>query len=631
MPNPTLDSILAALESGQLTDTQKEFWMGQLKTFYPDTYKTLMSRITATPKRQGAPSTPTPIPSSPAGQVAPWGNMRAALATVMPIPAVPAVPPATPPLDQGKEGDLPVGSVVSEVDLGDGMKSVEIYLGYNRVQRFTVDTNTGQKVAEGSPYTWQQKQAAVPGAGVREFESGGSRYVIQTDAEGKDIPGTIERVGAIKEPEEKAPPVPGYEFSDRPYEGQTLTDAEGLYQWKLNAQNRWDKVYLPTAMQPQKPATLPPGQWWTEKEAMDANPGVPATDFQRDPSTNGFYVKTAPPAKAVSPGSFATLREAETAYPDRSKYDIAPGTDGRYYVTPRTPKDLDPNWAKTEAEKYMAEQTANWQWQQNFDYTRLKDEQNRKSLAAQNAQNRAWDMAQWSQTAGMQEQQSRRQEAARAAEAYQNREAALRAEEMANQRWREQQAELKNQRLAALAANPKSWIEYAANKGPGYLAAVQSWMEPLGGGKTGAALDIWRRPALPDPASDAMMAAQQPSAILGSITGEEANAIYQRRRAAAGPNISDYQLTADPVNSGEIEAVKVSRWGGGGGGTPALDMSLLPELTRPSPQYMADMSPASQEQYAGYQQAKTGMRPEDLANWLRSYAPGMTGTTRYQR
>jgi len=62
-------------------------------------------------------------------------------------------------------------------------------------------------------------------------------------------------------------------------------------------------------------------------------------------------------------------------------------------------------------------------------------------------------------------------------------------------------------------------------------------------------------------------------------------------------------------------------------------MAQLPELTRPSRQYQARMGPTALAQYGGYQQAQTGIRPEELQFRLWSAAPpgGQYQGLRYAR
>lgn len=56
---------------------------------------------------------------------------------------------------------------------------------------------------------------------------------------------------------------------------------------------------------------------------------------------------------------------------------------------------------------------------------------------------------------------------------------------------------------------------------------------------------------------------------------------------------------------------------------PGWDQGMkgMPELTRPSRQYQARMGPTAMQQYGGYQQARTGIRPEELQFRLWSGAP----------
>lgn len=106
----------------------------------------------------------------------------------------------------------------------------------------------------------------------------------------------------------------------------------------------------------------------------------------------------------------------------------------------------------------------------------------------------------------------------------------------------------KQQRLATLAAQPKSWLEYAA------LANQQPIIQP------------WMLPLMP----------------------------RQYSNLQAGQPIP---------------------------GWAADNMQGMPDLSRPSAQYMARLSPTAQAQYYGYQQADTGATDESMY-WLnQSTAP----------
>ncbi len=124
----------------------------------------------------------------------------------------------------------------------------------------------------------------------------------------------------------------------------------------------------------------------------------------------------------------------------------------------------------------------------------------------------------------------------------------------------QQLAAEKEQRLAELAANPASWLEYASLSGQ--PAKVQPWMLPLG---------------------------------------------YQQYGYQIGQEI--------PSTAG------------------ATSMAGLPELTTPSTQYLARMSPSQRQQYYGYQKAKKGLTPSDTEYYLWSQVPrggGIRGLS-YQR
>lgn len=109
---------------------------------------------------------------------------------------------------------------------------------------------------------------------------------------------------------------------------------------------------------------------------------------------------------------------------------------------------------------------------------------------------------------------------------------------------------LERQRYGAeLAAQPHSWLEYAAYTGE--QPAIQPWMQPL----------------MPQ----------------------------QYQQLGTGQPIPGYQGTQG--------------------------MAGMPQLTTPSRQYQARMGPTAMGQYQGYQQARTGARPEETEFRLWSAAP----------
>jgi len=117
------------------------------------------------------------------------------------------------------------------------------------------------------------------------------------------------------------------------------------------------------------------------------------------------------------------------------------------------------------------------------------------------------------------------------------------------QTYQQQQLDVQQQQyLSQLAAQPRSWLQYAGATGE--TPAVQPWMLPL-----------------------------MPQQYAGLGAGE-----------------------AIP-------------------GYGAESMTGMPELTRPSRQYQARLSPSQLQQYEGYRQARTGERPEDIQWRLWQGAP----------
>ena len=133
-----------------------------------------------------------------------------------------------------------------------------------------------------------------------------------------------------------------------------------------------------------------------------------------------------------------------------------------------------------------------------------------------------------------------------------------------------QQEEAQRQYGAQLAAQPASYLQYAAYTGQ--QPAIQPWMLPL----------------MPQ----------------------------QYQQLGAGQAIPGWQAP----QAGQMDGF-------------AQGMAGLPQLTRPSRQYQARMGPTALAQYGGYQQARTGARPEETSFRLWSAAPpsGQYQGLRYTR
>lgn len=163
---------------------------------------------------------------------------------------------------------------------------------------------------------------------------------------------------------------------------------------------------------------------------------------------------------------------------------------------------------------------------------------------------------------------------------YQTAQIALEKEKFA---WEQTQAnaqlDLENRAYAAnLAANPKSWLEYAAFTGN--VPAIQPWMQPL-----------------------------MPQQYSNLTAGSAIPGIYNTQMPTG--------MTGIGINPDGTTTVM------NGSPVSAFDYSNLPQLTTPSRQYQARMNPSSFQQYTGYEQARTGMTPEDLEYRLWSQAaPG---------
>jgi hypothetical protein len=136
-----------------------------------------------------------------------------------------------------------------------------------------------------------------------------------------------------------------------------------------------------------------------------------------------------------------------------------------------------------------------------------------------------------------------------------------------------QTAQAQQNYLAQLAANPVNWLQYnAAAQQP---TVAQPWMQTLGGATAGSVIagQQWTQP---------------------NLSGSPANAPYSSSTA--------------------------------GQPTGATNYSNLPQLTQPSAQTYNLMPTSSQQQYQGYEQARTGLTPEDIQKqlWMRSAPTGQS-------
>jgi hypothetical protein len=146
--------------------------------------------------------------------------------------------------------------------------------------------------------------------------------------------------------------------------------------------------------------------------------------------------------------------------------------------------------------------------------------------------------------------------------------------------WDKEQARLeleaeKQRQLAQLAAQPKSWLEYAALAGQSPV--VQQWMKPL----------------MPQQYAD----------------------------LEVGAPIPGWNATQNTAQSG-------------GSLSPDWNMMGMPDLSRPSAQYLARIGPTAKEQYLGYMQADTGAPFGEQDYRLWSTAPPGSQTYKplsYQR
>jgi len=199
---------------------------------------------------------------------------------------------------------------------------------------------------------------------------------------------------------------------------------------------------------------------------------------------------------------------------------------------------------------------------------------------------------------------------------------------------KKQQEQEQQNYLAKLGAQPISWIEYAmATKTP---PVVQPWMQPLMPQQygqlqpgqvipqgqqgqpqvfgTGAPLAL-----NPTPEQIQQWAAQQPQ---GQSQGQTQGMAQPTWMNSGNPQGNPQ---APPNQYGQVV------WGGGHssviggqggkGGTGAFNPKNMPGLTTPSMQYWSRVGPTAQQEYLGYEQARTGAKPEETQWRLWQTAP----------
>jgi hypothetical protein len=157
--------------------------------------------------------------------------------------------------------------------------------------------------------------------------------------------------------------------------------------------------------------------------------------------------------------------------------------------------------------------------------------------------------------------------------------------------WEKEQAaktseEAKQARLAALKANPGSWMEYQAELGQDPV--VQPWMQPL---------------------------------LAGSKVGQKITEGWATPPASTTFSVSPIKI--DKLLDGGVSGSGQSTVNGNN----YIPTDKLPELTTPGAQYYARMNPDYQAQFGSYEQARTGNTPEATKYRLWQRAPsGGNGT-----
>jgi hypothetical protein len=109
--------------------------------------------------------------------------------------------------------------------------------------------------------------------------------------------------------------------------------------------------------------------------------------------------------------------------------------------------------------------------------------------------------------------------------------------------------------------------------------------------------------------------AQEQKNYLANLAAEPHSWLEYASAAGQTPVIQPWMLPLMPSDYGIYSAGQTMP------GWNPENMTGIPQLINPSAQYMARIGPTAQQQYYGYEQAKTGATPEESAWRLWSYAP----------
>jgi hypothetical protein len=106
----------------------------------------------------------------------------------------------------------------------------------------------------------------------------------------------------------------------------------------------------------------------------------------------------------------------------------------------------------------------------------------------------------------------------------------------------------------------------------------------------------------------------QKQARLASLAAEPINWLQYSAEIGATPAVQPWQLPLmSEQYAGTVAGAALPGWQSMEQQGDKFTMANLPALTNPSMQYWSRMTPSSQQQYYGYEQARTGAKPEDIA------------------
>ena len=192
---------------------------------------------------------------------------------------------------------------------------------------------------------------------------------------------------------------------------------------------------------------------------------------------------------------------------------------------------------------------------------------------------------------------------------------------------KKQQEQEQQNYLAKLGAQPISWIEYAmATKTP---PVVQPWMQPLMPEQYG---QLQPGQVIPQGQTMQPQAFGQGAPLALGATPQQAQ---QWMSQQVSPIEWGQQVPRTQNKPSWMPGLTGREYlaAGNQGGNSAFNPKNMPGLTTPSGQYWARIGPTAQQEYLGYEQARTGAKPEETQwrMWQTAPPAGPALPVRYGR